>query len=135
MMVAHTMPPPTITSTATVAMMRLTSSHCGILRKIILIRLKRRRGTAICSGYSTPLAAHTREMCDRNRDCIVLVVVFDILSYLHEDVEHSGNRLLVGAAISRRCALHFTRRIFENFDTGSLRGIDKYTAHLGDAHC
>src|SRR3989338_45458 len=51
MMVAHTIPPPTITKTATVAMMRLTSSHWGMLRKIIFIRLKRRRGAAICCGY------------------------------------------------------------------------------------
>src|SRR3989344_3218445 len=110
MMVAHTMPPPTITSTATVAMMRLTSSHCGILRKIIFIRLKRRRGATICSGYSTPLAAHTREMCDRNRDCIVLVVVYDFFFNLHEGVEHARDRLLVGAAATRRRALHFARR-------------------------
>src|SRR3989338_1794783 len=51
MMVAHTIPPPTITKTATVAMMRLTSSHWGMLRKIIFIRLKRRRGAAIYSLY------------------------------------------------------------------------------------
>src|SRR3989338_6669839 len=57
MMVAQTIPPPTMTSTATVATMRLTSSHCGMLRKIIFIRLKRRLGAAICSGHSTPLEA------------------------------------------------------------------------------
>src|SRR3989344_2904980 len=141
MTVAHTIPPPTMTSTATVAMRRLTSSHMGMLRQIYLIRRKKPRcATILCSEYCILFCrlslrdASPRKMCDRYGNRIILVIKQYFFFYLHEGVEHSRDRFFVGAAAACCCAFHFARCIFENLDACALCGVDKPTAHLRNPH-
>src|SRR3989344_4940955 len=74
-------------------------------------------------------------MCNRNRDCIILIIKQYFFFYLHEGVEHPRDRFFVGAATSRSCTFHFARCVFENLDTCSLCGVNERAAHLCDPHC